>query len=160
MSNNNIILLSVRPEYADKIFEQRKTVELRRVRPKYLQKGDLVLIYVSSPIQALAGAFKVERVVEEPLEKFWSMVKKKAGVTRQEFDIYYEGVSTGVGIFFKEVWQLPEPISLHTLKQQAPLFQPPQSFRYARESELALPPLANLIAEVTTGNDLFSFSRA
>ena len=149
MSSNNIILLSVRPKYADKIFEQRKTVELRRVRPKYLQKGDLVLIYVSSPIQALAGAFKVEQVVEKPLKKLWPMVKTKAGVTRQEFNAYYEGVSMGVGIFFKEIWQLPEPIALHTLKQQARLFQPPQSFRYARESELALPSVANLIAAVT-----------
>jgi predicted transcriptional regulator len=153
--SNNILLLSVRPKYADKIFKHTKTVELRRVRPKHLQKGDLVLIYVSSPIQALAGTFKVERVVEEPLKNLWQLVKKKAGVTRQEFNTYYEGVSTGVGIFFEEVQRFQEPIALQTIRQHLLLFQPPQSFRYASDSELVLPPLANLIAEVKTSNSLF-----
>ena len=48
MSNN--VLLSVRPKYAEKIFERTKTVELRRIRPKLLEEGDLVLLYVSSQI--------------------------------------------------------------------------------------------------------------
>lgn len=157
--SNNIILLSVRPKYADKIFKHTKTVELRRVRPKHLQKGDLVLIYVSSPIQALAGTFKVERVVEEPLKKLWQQVKKQAGVTRQEFNTYYEGVSTGVGIFFEEVQRFQEPITLQTIRQHLLLFQPPQSFRYASDSELVLPPLVNLIDKVITSNDLFPLSR-
>ncbi len=61
MSSN--ILLSVHPKYADKIFERTKTVELLRVRPKLLEEGDLVLLYVSSPVQALVGAFKVDKII-------------------------------------------------------------------------------------------------
>jgi len=135
MSNN--VLLSVRPKYADKIFERTKTVELRRIRPKLLEEGDLVLLYVSSPVQALTGAFKVDKIIEKPLKDLWRMVRKKAGITRQEFDNYYDGVSVGVGIFFKvqDVQQLDKPISLDILKEQS--FHPPQGFRYCRASDTA-----------------------
>lgn len=135
--SSNVLLLSIRPKYAEKIFEHTKTVELRRVRPKHLKKGDLVLIYVSSPVKALAGGFKVDCVVEKPLKDLWQMVQKKAGVTRQEFDTYYDGVSVGVGIFFKNknVVKLSEPIKLDILKEQR--FYPPQGFRYATASEAA-----------------------
>ncbi len=156
--SNNIILLSVRPKYAEKIFKHTKTVELRRVRPKYLQKGDLVLVYVSSPIQALAGTVKVERVVEEPLKNLWQQVKKQAGVTRQEFNSYYKGVSTGVGIFFEEVQKFQEPIKLQTIREHLLLFRPPQSFRYANDLELVLPPLANVMAQATSSSELFPFT--
>ncbi len=135
MSSN--VLLSVRPKYADKIFERTKTVELRRIRPKLLEEGDLVLLYVSSPVQALTGAFKVDKIIEKPLKDLWRMVRKKAGITRQEFDNYYDGVSVGVGIFFKvqDVQQLDKPISLDILKEQ--FFHPPQGFRYCRASDTA-----------------------
>lgn len=131
------ILLSIRPQYADKIFEGNKTVELRRVCPKYIKRGSLVLIYVASPIKSLAGAFEVDRVVEEPLEKLWRMVHDRAGVTRQEFEAYYNGVCKGTGIFFSKVSPLPEPIKLKDLRGQMKNFHPPQGFRYATSGEMA-----------------------
>lgn len=134
--SDNAILFSIRPQYADKIFEGIKTVELRRVCPKYIGKGSLGLIYVSSPVKSLFGAFKVEQVVEEPLDKLWKMVRDKAGITRQEFDIYYNGVCRGIGIFFSDVYSLPEPITLEDLKARMKNFHPPQGFRYATLSEV------------------------
>jgi predicted transcriptional regulator len=136
------ILLSIRPQYADRIFEGTKTVELRRVRPRYVRKGTLALIYVSSPIKALVGAFKVGRVIEEPLQDLWQIVHDKAGITREEFEVYYDGVSRGVGIFISEVWHLPEPIELQDLG-----LHPPQGFRYATTSELATPQIAEFVED-------------
>ena len=144
----NAIFLSIRPQYADKIFVGTKTVELRRVRPKHIGEGALVLIYVPSPIKSLVGAFKVDRVVEESLQRLWEMVHDRAGVTREEFDAYYDEVSIGVGIFFSKIWRLPEPIELEDLKEQTIDFQPPQGFRYATRSELALPRLAELVKDI------------
>lgn len=142
----NAIFLSIRSQHVSKIFEGAKTVELRRVRPKHIAKGALVLIYVPLPVQSLVGAFKVDRVVEMPLRELWEAVHVRAGITREEFDIYYEGVATGVAIFFNEVWNLPEPIELQDLKEEVG-FQPPQGFRYVTASELASPQLADLVAE-------------
>ncbi|EDN68745.1 conserved hypothetical protein [Beggiatoa sp. PS] len=135
MSSDNILLLSVRPKYAEKIFEHTKTVELRRIRPKRIKNGDLVLIYVSSPVKALVGTFRIDQIVEKPLKNLWHLVRNQAGVTRKEFDDYYKGVSVGVGIFFKvqDVIKLSEPITYDRLKQQN--FHPPQGFRYCRSYE-------------------------
>ena len=44
---NNAILMSIRPQYANMIFDGTKTAELRRVKPKTLESGDLILVYVS-----------------------------------------------------------------------------------------------------------------
>ncbi len=122
---NNAILLSVRPQYANQIFEGKKKVELRRICPKHIKKGDLVLIYVSSPVKSLCGAFKVDKVVEKNLPELWRAVKGKAGISRKEFNQYYKGVSVGSAIFFNNVWKLPSPIELQALREERD-FQPPQ----------------------------------
>ncbi len=136
--SENTLLLSIRPRYAEKIFAGAKTIELRRIRPKRMEKGDQVFIYVSSPVKALAGVFKIDRIIEEPLQELWKTVKDKAGITHEEFHAYYNGLSSGIGISFKEVWQLPEAIELHNLRIESPNFRPPQGFRYITKNELAV----------------------
>src|SRR6185503_3263930 len=59
---NQALLISVRPRFAEMIFAGTKVVELRRLRPR-IGTGDLVFVYVSSPVMALAGAFEVGEVV-------------------------------------------------------------------------------------------------
>lgn len=139
---DNAILLSIRPQYAEKIFEGSKTVELRRVFPKRIKQGALVLIYVSSPVKSLSGSFKVVRVVKKPVKELWKIVNKKAGVTYEEFNAYYEGISVGVAIFFAEVRRHPKPIELKDLKKKILGFFPPQGFRYTSRKELISPQLA------------------
>ena len=49
------------------IFAGSKTVELRRVCPK-ISSGDLALVYVSSPVKELRGAFEIRRQIgQRPL---------------------------------------------------------------------------------------------
>src|SRR5690349_13513634 len=99
----HILLLSIRPKYAEKIFDETKKVELRRVRPRLLKEGDLVLVYVSSPQKAVLGSFNVERIIEKPITELWEQVEKKAGISPEEFYSYYQGASVGIGIFFKDI---------------------------------------------------------
>ena len=79
---NEILLISIKPKYAEQIFNGEKTVELRRVKTR-LTTGDLVLVYVTSPKQALIGYFKVEKVIlvenlQDNLQKFWQQVEDSA----------------------------------------------------------------------------------
>lgn len=145
---NRMIILSIRPVYAAKIFEGLKVVELRRKRPQHLQKGALGLIYVSSPVRSLAGAFLVADIIEGPLTNLWKMVRDKAGVTYSEFKEYYAEVSVGTGIFFNKVWRFQEPLSLHDLRRESIDFLPPQTFRYAKSIELATPRIAKLLSGI------------
>jgi predicted transcriptional regulator len=131
-----ILLLSIRPEHADKIFDGTKRVELRRVRPK-VSSGDSVLVYVSTPVRALVGAFDVARVVEAHPQDLWEQVKGSAGITREQFDSYYNGAAKAYGIVVGNVRQLPEPVVLHRLRKLFSGFHPPQSYRYLSQTEAA-----------------------
>ncbi|MBD2537778.1 ASCH domain-containing protein [Coleofasciculus sp. FACHB-SPT36] len=130
----NILLLSIRPEYANKIFDGTKKVELRRVRPR-LSKGDLVIVYVSSPKKAVLGSFTVDKIIEEPILELWNQVWNKAGITLAEFDSYYEGASVGFGILLKKPNRFEIPVSLERLREKWIDFRPPQSYHYLTDSE-------------------------
>ncbi len=135
MMENSVLLMSVRPEHAQKIFSGTKTVELRRTSPR-IAKGDLVLVYVSSPVKAVMGAFRVEQVIDGRPEALWSIVKGKAGLTRQEFEAYFSGASRGCGIFFTDVLRLHKPVSLQRLREKWPAFQPPQGYCYVTHRKM------------------------
>jgi predicted transcriptional regulator len=128
--SKNAILMSIRPQYADKIFDGTKTVELRRIKPRLLQEGDLIFVYVSSPVKSLVGAFSVALVMEKSLLALWRNVKDYAGVSHNDFLSYFQGLETGVAIFIKDVWLLPKPIHLADIKKEVNGFYPPQNFRY------------------------------
>ena len=130
----NVLLLSIRPEYAEKIFDGTKKIELRRVRPR-LEEGDLVIVYASSPTKALLGAFEVERVIEKLVINLWNDVEKEAGINLKEFFNYYEGKSIGFGICVKTIQIFHPPVELERLRQEWSDFRPPQGYRYLTQSE-------------------------
>ncbi len=132
--SEHALLLSIRPEYATKIFDGSKTVELRRVRPR-LTSGDLVLVYASAPVKALLGAFEVAKVVEAPPAQLWTQVQEKAGLTHDQFDQYFDGAKQGYGIFLKRKWSLAEPVALDVLRKRQTNFRPPQSYHYLTQGE-------------------------
>ena len=49
ISPENILLISVKPEFAEKILRGEKTIELRKSAPKKVDIEDYILIYVTSP---------------------------------------------------------------------------------------------------------------
>ncbi|MCJ8279349.1 MAG: ASCH domain-containing protein [Rivularia sp. ALOHA_DT_140] len=136
----NILLLSIKPEYASKIFSGEKTVELRRVRTRLIQ-DDIVLVYVSSPTKALVGLFEVENIIQEKIElqqdikNYWNLVYEKAGISSQDFEKYYQGASFFVGIFLRNPRKFDVSINLINLRKQIPEFTPPQSYRYLKQQE-------------------------
>ncbi|BDA72340.1 hypothetical protein CAL7716_065060 [Calothrix sp. PCC 7716] len=136
----NVLLISIKPEYANKIFEeQTKQVELRRVRTR-VKTGDIVVVYASSPKKTFLGFFEVKFVTEKEVSKkelkeFWEEVKDHAGIKRKEFYKYYEGASVAVGIFLTNAKKFEKPIELHHLQEKLSYLRPPQSYRYLNESE-------------------------
>lgn len=132
--NQKSLLLSIKPRFADAIFAGTKRFELRRVRPKVMP-GDLVLVYVTVPRAAIEGAFEVSEMIEESTSKLWETVKSSAGVTKEEFDNYFEGKSQGYAIGIQKTWPLAESVSLAHLRKRS--IQPPQSYRYLDSKQTA-----------------------
>jgi predicted transcriptional regulator len=119
---NRDVLMSIRPEYAEAILSGAKTFELRRRRPSFAS-GSRVVVYSSSPDQRLLGTFEAGAVHEANPGNLWRLVSKKAGVTREAFDAYFEGCDRGYAIEVRSPKRLdPKPLR----------FRPPQSYLYLR----------------------------
>lgn len=106
------IIISIKPEHARHIMAGRKTVELRRCFPEGLAPGGLMLIYASSPEQALVGAARIENARRMTPAGSWRSFKKDEGF----------GVVLGRAVRFDE------PIPVSELKERFS-FSPPQSYR-------------------------------
>jgi predicted transcriptional regulator len=131
---NNALLISIRPRFAEMIFTGTKTVELRRVRPR-IGKDDMVFVYVSSPVMALEGAFEVDEIVSGSPNSIWRRFGSVTGLSKQEFDAYFEGKKTGFAIKIRRYWRLASPVSLANLKTQRIGFHPPQGYQYISERD-------------------------
>lgn len=131
------LLMPIKPKYAEMLFEGVKSVELRRIRPR-VDQGDIVLLYVSSPTKAVVGAFEVENVIERPVEDLWPLVEGAAGLSRTEFDVYFNGASRGVAIFLSRIVRFYRPVFLTELQAHWPGFRPPQSYQYLETPQLEI----------------------
>jgi predicted transcriptional regulator len=132
--SKSALLISIRPKHAEKIFNGSKTVELRRIRPR-LKNGDLVLVYVSSPVKALMGAFEVASVSSGSPRQIWIKFNGKSGLTQTEFDDYYEGAKHAFAVVLKRLWKFEKPVKLKQLRQRGSGFRPPQSYHYLNAEE-------------------------
>ena len=143
--NKHALLISIRPRFAEMIFDGSKTVELRRICPR-ISAGDLALVYVSSPTKELQGAFEVEQVISTSPRALWRKVGKKSGITRKEFLSYFQGKADAHALVIKRVWKLPLPIRLTALRRRKGGFRPPQNFHYLnRNRSSPLPSLGVLL---------------
>lgn len=57
------IVLAIKPEYAEKIFNGEKTVEFRRKLPN--EEIEVVYLYESSPVRKITGEFKTKAVMRD-----------------------------------------------------------------------------------------------
>ncbi|MFW6116349.1 MAG: hypothetical protein ACOC6F_01355 [bacterium] len=130
------LLLSVRPKYAERILDGKKSVELRRTRP-LIPDGIVLLIYVSSPVKALGAISTVQRVTSARPNELWKSVNDRAGVTRAEFEDYFFGAEEGFAIHLGRIQPLSPPLALLDLRALWPNLTPPQTYRYFTQHEFA-----------------------
>jgi predicted transcriptional regulator len=126
---NTALLLSIRVQFAKLIFAGTKRVELRRVHPR-IGCGDLVFIYVPSPVKAVQGAFEVKDVVSDTTEIIWHRFGPRTGLSKEEFDAYYKGKKTACAIIIGRYWKLDKPVQLEKLKKDSKGFRAPQGYHY------------------------------
>ena len=127
------LLLSLKPCYADLVFQGLKSAELRRRIPCVEDRD--VFIYVSSPVRRLRGGFRVERTWSGSPEEVWKEVEGIARVEKREFDAYYAGRTVAYAWRISEVWEHDNPVTLEALRRRLDDFVVPQSWRYVKPAE-------------------------
>jgi predicted transcriptional regulator len=117
------VLVSIKPEYAEKIFSGEKKYEYRRAI--WTNEPDSVFIYETKPVGKITGNFRIGRIICETPEKIWNETMNKSGILKEDFFKYFEGVDKGYAIEILEVEKcLPVGLDIFNLKS------PPQSFCY------------------------------
>lgn len=128
------LLLSLKPCYAKLVFSGRKMAEFRRrITPNVTNRD--VFIYVSSPIMALSGGFRVGEVWSGSPREVWGLASELGSVNKPDFDTYFYGNTVAYALEIKEVWKYPKPVNLDTLRGKFTNFNVPQSWRYVRDHE-------------------------
>lgn len=139
-------LMSIRPEYSSRIFAGTKTFELRR-RPVKITRGDVVLVYETSPTCAVVGAFAVKGVRASSPRQIWRELFASLGVSRAAYDAYFEGAPGAWAIEVDRVRRV-QPIGLDQVRNKLDGFVPPQSYLRLAPERLALLPAA--VTRMTT----------
>ena len=119
------VLLSIKPQYVEKILNGTKKYEFRRsIFKKPVRR---IEIYSSSPVQKLVGFFVPGKIVEDSPASLWERFHKGSGVTEEEFFTYFHKKETGFAIEIVDFAVYPVPIDPYV---ESPAFIPPQSYAY------------------------------
>ena len=129
LDQDRMILLSLKPRFADAVLAGDKTVELRRAEPKIIVPTR-ALIYSTSPVRALVGTCIVTSVETDRLADLWQRFGPRTGINRRRFSDYFEGVEKGSALMLSGPDDLLRPVPLARLRETSQGFRPPQSFAY------------------------------
>jgi predicted transcriptional regulator len=119
------VLLSIKPKYADLIFDGTKKFEFRRTIFKN-ENIKTIVVYASSPVQKVIGEFEIETILNDDLVLLWKQTKKHAGIDKQYFFEYFINKEKGYAIKIKKTRKYRKPLCL---REDFNLL-PPQSFLY------------------------------
>jgi len=119
------VLLSIKPEFADKIFGGTKKYEFRRSIFKKKEVKTIV-VYASSPVQKIIGEFEIETIIKEELNRLWELTKDLSGISEDYFFEYFRNKENGFAIKIKKTKRYNTPLSIKEDFNATP----PQSFMY------------------------------
>lgn len=118
------ILLSIKPEYVDRILSGEKKYEYR----KRLATDDVetIIIYATFPVMRIVGEVKVDRKIEMAPSPLWENTKKESGISRKKYREYFKGSKKACAYRLSQVTKYKKTKMLNDIG----IKQAPQSFVY------------------------------
>ena len=121
----SVVLLSLHPRFAELIYQRAKQWEIRRVHVS-LKPGDMALIYETSPVCQVTGAFSVSRVLHGPPQEIARLIEDPSH--RLDVRTYLNGArsASAIGIGNARRWRRPRSLSRFGIPRA------PQSYVFVR----------------------------
>ncbi len=118
------MILSINPEYVERILDGSKEYEFRKIRCR----GDVdgIIIYATAPVKKVVAEATIEYVLEDKPAKIWEKTKMRSGISRRFFFQYFKGKTKAVAYKLGDISVFDEPKQLESFGVTAP----PQSFVY------------------------------
>lgn len=119
------VLLSIKPEFAHKIFEGSKKFEFRKqvFKDTSVKK---VIVYSSSPEQKVIGDFEIETILSDTPNNIWIQTKLYSGISQEFYNEYFKGRDNAYAIKVASTKRYRKEKSLADYNVQSA----PQSFAY------------------------------
>lgn len=118
------ILLSINPEYVERIFAGSKKYEFRkRLANKAVGK---ILIYSTAPMMKIVGEAQIVETISDSPTALWERTKKFAGISRDNYRKYFKDCKVAHAYRLGQVIRYDPPKDLHEFNINIP----PQSFIY------------------------------
>jgi predicted transcriptional regulator len=119
------VVLSIKPEFAFKIFDGTKKFEFRKSIFKN-ENIKSVIVYASSPVQQVIGEFEIDEVLNYDLSTLWDLTQEHSGISEEFYYDYFANKEQGFAIKIKKTRRYRKP---KCLREDFNL-SPPQSFAY------------------------------
>lgn len=122
------VLLSIKPEFADKIFDGTKKYEYRK---SIFKRTDIrkIIVYASSPVKKVIGEFTIEDILIDEVDAIWEETAVFSGISKRFYLAYFRNknkayaIKIGCVIRYEKARQLSD-YNINTA---------PQSFIYLKE---------------------------
>lgn len=121
------ILLSIKPKYAQKIFNGEKRYEYRK---RLFKRNDIdsIIVYVTKPVGKVVGEFEIDEILEDNPMAIWEKTKQYSGISEKDYLKYFQDNEKGFAISIKNTTIYKRPLELTELSST--IKSAPQSFMY------------------------------
>ncbi|HID4048460.1 TPA: ASCH domain-containing protein [Pluralibacter gergoviae] len=120
------VLLSIKPEFVEKILDGTKKFEFRK---GIFKNPDVtsVVIYSTMPVGMIVAEFDIADVIEGKPSNVWKKTSRYAGISKQFFDSYFQSKEKAFAIKIGDLKIYEQPRLLNSLGDNVTA---PQSYRY------------------------------
>lgn len=120
------VLLSIKPEFANKILNGKKRFEFRKTVFKN-PTVTTVVIYATKPVGKVIGEFSIETIISSCPDSLWEATSEFAGISQAFFNEYFKNHNRAYAIKVRHARRYERPLDLSEI---VPNNVAPQSFRY------------------------------
>ena len=123
------IIMSIKPQYWNKIASGKKTVEFRKRVWKDHTLPTKVIVYATQPIGKIVGEFITDNIISDRCPKLWSQTKDLGGISSYEYFDYFVESEIAHAIAIKNVKIYPNAESIRGFTHNQ-INRAPQSWQY------------------------------
>ena len=120
------VLMSIKPEFVDKILTGEKQYEFRK--SIFKEKVERIYIYSTYPVKKIVGYFEVDEIIYKSPEELWNSYSEVSGISEKDFFKYFKDHEKGYAIKINNLKVFNEFIEMKD-------FTAPQSFCYVENSD-------------------------
>lgn len=119
------LLLSIKPEYANKILAGTKIYEFRKTN--ICKPINKVYLYSTAPVKKVVGYVELEQIIKGTPKNVWDRCSEYCGIAEKDYFKYYQNKEVALALQIKKVVKFTTPKLFIELDQSNKV---PQSFKY------------------------------